>query len=159
MRTPSKKTIEKYSRLIRGNVLTKQEINGFLKLLRSARYVNDLEIKFQIGLLRKQFGALSLQYDITEEHSAQGLAWLQNKVLLKRGGVSKNSGFGLEHEETIRNFKRFKFVGIHGYYNSYGELRDFSPIFRIIGKSDRDYVDYAPVYRGIPVVESNLNRI
>lgn len=155
----SNKTIEKYIKLIHGSKWTKQEISGFLKLLRSSSYIKDVGTKDQIEHLKRLFSETTVnkEYNITKEHSKQGLDWLQNKVLLKRGGVSKSSGFDHPDADTIQNFKCFKFVGIHQHYNAYsGEYTNFSPIFRIVAK-DCVTLDYSPTHWGPALTDNELN--
>lgn len=158
MRTVSNKTIEKYAKLIKGNKWTKQEINGFLKLLRGKRFV-DQGTKGQIEHLMELFSEVSANkdYSITKEHSNQGLEWLKTRVLLKRGGVAKGSGFSHHDVDIIKDFDHFKFVGIHQYYNSYtNESTDFGPIFRIVAK-DGSSIDYSPIRWSPALVDSELN--
>jgi len=155
------KIIEKYRKLIKGKVWTKQEINSFKKLLCSFHYIKDEQRKEAIKELHSLFSVETgkRHYNITKDHTAQGLSYLKSRVLLKRGGVSKSSGFEDYAEGIIKNFKKFEFIGLHEHYNScWGSdfPSDFSPIFRIISKNDHNY-DYSPIHWGACVVGHCLN--
>jgi hypothetical protein len=90
---------------------------------------------------------------ITREQTTFGKEWLKQHFYKKNGTI--RSG---KNTENVPNFvltmakkvRGFKFVGVLGLRNSFGEYMQFLPIYRTF--SGRSYFDYAPIHWGQPII-------
>lgn len=136
------KLVDKYLDLIASNKMTETEINSMRKALGGCSSLSRLE-KMQI------LNAFWLQVDkkggikITEEHAAQGLAYLKGLAWTPTGKdrQTKNNPFGFREKSALLSFKEFRLVALSEVHNMMGDVLAYSPVWLVKGrKASFEYV-------------------
>lgn len=145
----TRKTFEKYQRLIKGRTWSKEEINGFKKLINAkargwleSQESKDLVGKLEALLDEKLVYGKRGEYSITSGQTRQGIEYLKNYIFKENGQVRnrKHMPFTERQIEIVRTFRRFSFVGFVdiGYLRSqgsqYGPHSWYLPRYRVYGK-------------------------
>lgn len=147
----SKAVKEKYLKLIKGKRWEKSDIHGFLKLLNSMKFNKNENKKRDIEDLLFLFHDQGTEWGISKEQTLTGITWLRNAVL-KNDGTYRNSKlsdvFGDKEKMIIKNFSKFKFVGIHEERTSWHTF--YYPIYRTYDRKG-NYFDYTPIHWGTPI--------
>ena len=158
-----RKTLAKYAELIKEKSLwTKQEINGFKKLINSAMYLPEgLKVEVVIDLWEK-FCSRKEPIQITDEQSIFGIRWLINKAFRLNGEPRQTQEiqdvFGFHQFEIIKNFSHFTFVGYDCDWHNYsGRVQVINPVYRVHSKNG-DYFDYSFGHWGKIVTDIRLNQ-
>lgn len=131
-------------------VWLKSEIQAVIKLLNSTNYESG-ETKNFLESVEFFFGHDKLERKITNEQSDFGIEYLNRRYFKLNGKPRSSSPFSEAENSMIKDFSRFKWVGLHANYNSMGSSRWFTPIYRLYSKSGA-YFDYTAMHWGIPEV-------
>lgn len=112
---------------------TENEIIYFRKYLGTLAHNNQLLFKS----LKSEFDRIGL-YSITQEQSLKGINWL-NKYAFKSNGQLRNAKgmvFGNREASIIKQFKEFRFTGLHPIGHSWTY---FAPIYEVIAIDGRSF--------------------
>lgn len=148
------KTAQKHYKNLQAKARTwkKSEIGAVIKLLNSANYERVTETKNALLDLESYFtyGAQE-ERKITREQSQYGIQYLRSRYFKVDGSPRKNCPFGNREIAILKSFSKFRWVGLRANYNNCGDVRWFTPVYRVYSK-DGSYFDYTAVHWGDPEI-------
>lgn len=147
------KLVKKYLDLIKTNKMTKTEINSMRKALgycsKLSREDKNLILDAFYSQVDKKGGI-----KITEDHAAQGLAYLKSLAWTPTGKErqNKNNPFGSREKSALLSFKEFRLVALREEHNMVGDVMSYSQVWATIGKQARFEYVQGGLWQGIEVI-------
>lgn len=143
------KLVSKYLKLIRSNRMTKTEINSMRKAL---GYCSKLSREDKQTILDAFYSQVEKKggIKITEEHAAQGLAYLKGLAWTPTGKQrnTKNNPFGVRERAILKEFKEFRLVALREEHNMLGEVMSYSQVWKTQSKREA-YFEYVQCNFGL----------
>lgn len=147
----TKRTYERYLKLIKSRHWTETDIIAFRKLLLSCMRWSSAEACFD-GRTRLQVANELLErfrnagpHRITREQSDKGLNWLKTVCFTSRGQIRNSKTRPFEYwdcqllAKMLPKFSYWTFDDVHEITNDYGCLNGFAPVYTLHTRDKREF--------------------